>query len=143
MKALLYLIALVCFFAELLILENSLFGFLTYSFLVAGILIALAKAEEIDDYFKLIVFLTIVPLARISEFFLDLGAWNLIAFYLIILFLSIFYIIRFKIKLFKDYNFLISPKQAYKTIFFKNGKRPNKLVIFRYSLKMAKRQPCG
>jgi membrane protease YdiL (CAAX protease family) len=97
-----YFIALIALFfiLELVLWINQTVGFYAYVVLVGVILIALErdKSKEFDFTEKLLIFLTIIPIARISEFFIEFGFfWETFIFYFVISFLVIFYTKKFRI----------------------------------------------
>lgn len=94
----LILFSLSLFLSEIILRINQTFGFLLYSFLIAGCLISLAKAESLDNRGKLIIVFMILPIIRIAELFLVFEVfWKTFIVYCILLFLAVFYSIEFKI----------------------------------------------
>ncbi len=97
-KYLLILFSLSLFLSEIILRINQTFGFLLYSFLIAGCLISLAKAESLDNPSKLIIVFMILPIIRIAELFIVFEVfWKTFIVYCILLFLVIFYSMEFKI----------------------------------------------
>ena len=97
-KYLLILLSLSVFLSEIILRINETAGFFLYSFLIAGCLISLAKAESLDNYGKLIVVIMILPIIRIVELFIVFEFfWKTFMVYFILLFLVSFYSIKFKI----------------------------------------------
>ncbi|MDD5087165.1 MAG: hypothetical protein PHV16_05435, partial [Candidatus Nanoarchaeia archaeon] len=79
-------------FAEIILTFNETLGVLLYALLVGLILFDLEDYEHLTDSDKLLVFLAIVPIARIGEFFIDFNLfWKTAVFYFAISFLIIYY----------------------------------------------------
>ncbi len=97
-KAWLFLLVLVLLLSELVLKINASMGFLLYIGLITGVLLALHKAESLDNNGKLMVILLILPIIRISEVFLDFSyLWRTLIVYYALLFLACFYCFRFRI----------------------------------------------
>jgi membrane protease YdiL (CAAX protease family) len=86
------------FVLELALIFNQTIGFFAYLVFVGIMLVFLEKNATLSHSHKMLIFLTIVPIARISEFFIEFDFfWKTAAFYFVISFLVIFYTRRFKI----------------------------------------------
>lgn len=97
-KYLLVLLGLSVFLSEVILRVNEIAGFFLYSFLIAGCLISLSKAESLNNHAKLIIVFMILPIIRVAELFLVFEFfWRVLIVYLILFFLVTFYSIRFKI----------------------------------------------
>lgn len=101
-KPFLILIIFAFLVSEIILRWNQLAGFLVYSVLIGIILVALEKEEHLQHLIshseKLLIFVLIVPIARIVEIFITFGLfWRILAFYSILAFLIIFYTRKFKI----------------------------------------------
>jgi membrane protease YdiL (CAAX protease family) len=78
---------------------NQTFGFVIYAVLLGVVLVSMEKDITLDKSEMLLIFLMIVPIARISELFLPFTAlWKIFTFYAVIAFLGIFYASKFWIK---------------------------------------------
>ncbi len=111
MKKLFFTTLILAFLAsETALYLNKLAGFFSYIILVGIILASLEKDEIIDSSEKLLIFLTVIPIARISEFFIDFSFfWKIFVFYSVVLFLAIFYTRKFQVKhgySIKNFNFI-------------------------------------
>jgi membrane protease YdiL (CAAX protease family) len=85
-------------FAEIILTFNETLGVLLYALLVGLILFDLEDYEHLIHSDKLLVFLAIVPIARIGEFFIDFNFfWKAAVFYFAISFLVIYYTRSLKI----------------------------------------------
>ena len=92
------LIGLSFLLSEILLKLNATFGFLCYTVLITGCLIALSREEEVDIYSKLMIVLLILPMMRIAELFVNFSyLWRSFIIYYILLFLVLIYSTRFKI----------------------------------------------
>ena len=92
------LIIFLIIYSEIFLMLNSTIGFVLYSFLISLCLLSLSHHKYLNNYSKLIIVLMIVPIVRITELFLSLDFfWKLIVSYLILLFLSFYYSVRFKL----------------------------------------------
>lgn len=97
-KYLLVLLGLSVFLSEVILRINEVAGFFLYSFLIAGCLISLSRAESLNNHAKLIIVFMILPIIRIAELFIVFEFfWRILIVYLILFFLVTFYTIRFKI----------------------------------------------
>ncbi len=107
---------LVC---ESILLYNQILGLFLYAMLIGIVLIkidkdtsisitksdiSINKKDLISKADKLLLFLMIVPILRITEFFIDFNSFfNIFIFYSMLIVLSIFYLNRFSLD--KEYNF--------------------------------------
>lgn len=97
-KAFFIFLIIAFLFAEIILTFNKLIGVLLYSLLVAVILFDLEEYEHLIHSDKLLVFLAIVPIARIAEFFINFNLfWKTAVFYFAISFLIIYYTRSLKI----------------------------------------------
>jgi len=97
-KYLLILTSMSLFLSEILLRINPTIGFLSYTLLISGCMIALSKEEELDNYGKLIVALMILPVIRIEELFIEFEfLWRSFIVYYILFFLVMFYSVKFRI----------------------------------------------
>lgn len=97
-KAFFIFLIIAFLFAEIILTFNKLIGVLLYSLLVGLILFDLEEYEHLTHSDKLLVFLAIVPIARISEFFINFNLfWKTAVFYFAISFLIIYYTRNLKI----------------------------------------------
>ena len=81
-----------------LIVEPNL-GFVLYSLLVAGVLIALSKFEVLNNESKTLIALLVIPIIKIAEIFIDFNfLWKVFIFYIIFGSMAVYYFIRFEIK---------------------------------------------
>ena len=97
-KYLLVLLGLSVFLSEVILRINEIAGFFLYSFLIAGCLISLSRAESLNNHAKLIIVFMILPIIRIAELFIVFEFfWRVLIVYLLLFFLVTFYSIRFKI----------------------------------------------
>jgi len=110
-KYLLILLIFSVFLSEIALSINEIAGFLLYSVLIASVFIAFSRAEEIDNYGKIAVFMLIVPMLRVAEIFIPLSLfWRTVIFYYLLFFLVIFYSFKFRINLsFRRKNLLLLP----------------------------------
>ncbi len=99
MKRLLFIFLIIAFLlSELILSINRNAGFLIYVIIIGILLINLEKDETLSHSEKLLVFLMIVPIARISELFINFSFfWKTVMFYFAISFLVVLYTRRFKI----------------------------------------------
>jgi membrane protease YdiL (CAAX protease family) len=94
------LIILAIFLSEISLKLNVLVGCLVYAVLVGVILISLEKDRILEHSEKLLLFLAIVPIARIAECFIKFDVFfEAIIFYSILLFLVIYYVNKFRVDL--------------------------------------------
>ena len=100
MKEMTFILVIIgIFFAELNLNLFSEFGFLIYAILVGVILILMENEVVMTKYEKIFLFLMIIPICRLAEFFVNFGFfWKTFIFYLMIIFLVIFYAIKLNIK---------------------------------------------
>jgi membrane protease YdiL (CAAX protease family) len=97
-KQIIVLLVLALILSEVFLSLNETVGFILYSALVALCLLSLSHKPSLDDSSKLIIVLMIVPIVRIIESFITFGFfWKLIISYSILLFLSFYYSVRFKL----------------------------------------------
>lgn len=97
-KYLLILIGITFLLSEIMLKLNPSIAFMLYSLLIGGCLIALSNEESLTNHGKLIIIFMILPIVRISELFLNFSfIINSFAVYAILLFLVIFYSVKFKI----------------------------------------------
>jgi membrane protease YdiL (CAAX protease family) len=97
-KYLLILFSLCFFLSEILLRISPVGGFISYSVLIAGCLISFAKEEALDERGKLMIVLMIIPIMRIAELFISFDyVWRSFIVYYILLFLVVFYSLKFKI----------------------------------------------
>src|SRR3989344_5474215 len=99
MRKVFFILLIIAFlFAEIILTFNKTIGVLLYSLLVAVILFDLEEYEHLIHSDKLLVFLAIVPIARIAEFFIDFNLfWKTAVFYFAISFLILYYTRSLKI----------------------------------------------
>lgn len=96
-KRLIINVLIVMFLSEIILQVNELAGFVCYTLLLTGILLALVNVEKIDDPSRLVMILMIFPMIRILELFLHLGDyWRISVIYYLFLFLVLYYFIKFK-----------------------------------------------
>lgn len=85
--------------SELIFEWNQTFGFIIYAVLLGVVLISMEKDIYLNKSEMLLIFLMIVPIARISELFLPFSPlWKIFAFYAVIVFLGVYYAGKFWIK---------------------------------------------
>jgi membrane protease YdiL (CAAX protease family) len=85
--------------SELIFEWNQTYGFVIYSVLLGVVLISMEKDVVFDKSEVLLIFLMIVPIARITELFFPFGGlWGILAFYCVIAFLGVYYAWKFDIK---------------------------------------------
>jgi uncharacterized protein len=78
---------------------NESIGFVLYFALASTVWIVLSRAKKTDESAKLLMLLLILPLYRISELFINFNLfWNVLIGYILLLFLGIYYLVTFKIK---------------------------------------------
>jgi membrane protease YdiL (CAAX protease family) len=93
------LVILGIFISELIFQLNQTLGFVIYAILLGIVLVSMEKDITLDKSEMLLIFLMIVPIARISELFLPFSPfWKIFAFYAVIAFLAIYYGAKFWIK---------------------------------------------
>ena len=99
MKRLFFIFLILAFFlSELVLSINPYVGFLIYAVLIGVILVDLEKDEFLSHSEKLLIFLMIIPIARISGLFAGFNfLWKTIVFYSAVSFLVVFYTRKFKI----------------------------------------------
>lgn len=91
-------LALVFFLSEIILSTNNYLGVLIYALLIGVVLFDLEEYEFLNNNRKLLIFLMILPIARISELFIGFDfLWKTVMFYFVICFLIIFYTKKFKI----------------------------------------------
>jgi membrane protease YdiL (CAAX protease family) len=89
--------------SEIVLNFSEIAGFALYIVLVGLALVSMENDIYITKSEKLLAFMMVIPIARISEFFLDFGFfWKTLIFYLILAFLAVYYIGRFKLD--AEYN---------------------------------------
>lgn len=107
------------FICELMILFNQLLGLLMYSILIGFFLIKIDKdafftlkkkniriknGNLVSKEDELLIFLMIVPILRITEFFIDFNElYNILIFYFMMVGLTIYYLRKFLLE--KKYNY--------------------------------------
>ena len=97
-KKIALLLVLALILSEISLNINETAGFILYSVLVALCLLSLSHVKSLDETDKLIIVFIIIPIVRITESFITLGLfWKIIISYSILLFLSFYYSIRFKL----------------------------------------------
>ncbi len=97
-KYLLWILSLGLILSEIILKLKPEFGFIVYSVLIGGCLIALAEHEKLDDYGKLIIIFMILPIVRVSELFIGFNFFvRSFVVYYILGFLVVFYGLKFKI----------------------------------------------
>ncbi len=85
--------------SEVIFNWNQTYGFVIYAFLLGVVLISLEKDNYLDKSEMLLIFLMIIPIARISELFITFNfLWKIFIFYSIIAFLAVFYANKFQIR---------------------------------------------
>ncbi|MFC1682125.1 type II CAAX prenyl endopeptidase Rce1 family protein [Nanoarchaeota archaeon] len=110
MKSLLILLVISTLLSEIILQLNPTAGFLIYTLLITGCLLALSKTETLNKEAKLIIIFLIFPVIRILNLFLNLEPfWKTFLIYSVFLFLSTFYILKFKLNpgFIKKYIFLL------------------------------------
>jgi membrane protease YdiL (CAAX protease family) len=86
------------FVLELVLIFNQTVGFFAYLVFVGIMLVILEKNATLSLSYKMLIFITIIPIARICEFFIEFDFfWKTAVFYFVISFLVIFYTRKFKI----------------------------------------------
>ena len=91
-------VILILILSEILLNINEIIGFILYGCLIALCLLSLSHTKLLNEYGKLIIVLMIVPIVRIVELFLSLEFfWEVLISYSILLFLSFYYSVRFKL----------------------------------------------
>jgi len=100
MKKLTFLLVILgILISELIFGWNQTYGFIIYSVLLGVVLISMEKDTKLNKSEMLLIFLMIVPIARISELFIPFGSvWKIFIFYSIIIFLAVYYAGKFWIK---------------------------------------------
>jgi membrane protease YdiL (CAAX protease family) len=94
-----FFVILGIFVSELIFQWNQTAGFVIYAVLLGVVLVTMEKDITLDKSEMLLIFLMIVPIARISELFLPFSPlWKIFAFYAVIAFLAIYYGAKFWIK---------------------------------------------
>ncbi len=84
--------------AEIILSVNEYFGVLIYALVLGLILVRLEEDDFLIQSDKLLIFMMILPIARISEVFVSFNFyWKTIMFYFVIYFLVLFYMRRFNI----------------------------------------------
>ena len=92
------LLMIVIVLSEIVFNINQIAGFVLYSSLIALCLLSLSHEENLEDYDKLMIILMIMPIIRIIEGFIILDLfWKVLIPYSILLFLSFYYSVRFKL----------------------------------------------
>lgn len=106
MKKLAFIILILVFAGlEILLGYNDKIGLAVYAFLIGIILIAFESDEALSHSDKLLIFIMIIPIARIAEIFINFSLfWKTLMFYFVIFFLVLFYTFKFKVKLFTKKN---------------------------------------
>jgi len=109
-----YLVLIVILLCEILLVRNVTISFLMYSFLVTGVLLSLSyqkqESGELNNSGKLLLVLMIFPIVRIVELFLSLDFfWKTELVYGLMLFLGVFYLIKFKIDIGVRKNLWLTP----------------------------------
>lgn len=86
------------FLSEILSYIDPRIGFLSYSVLITGCLFAIAKFKTPNKQGKLMTLLLIIPIFRITNFFLTIDYfWRMFALYGILVFLVTYYCFKFKL----------------------------------------------
>lgn len=100
MKHLIYLFILVALLSEIILSVNPVAGLVSYFVLITGCLIILARNEKMDDFSKFVILFLIVPTMRMIDVFLNFNQFmRTIIFYYLLLFLVVFYSLKFKINI--------------------------------------------
>lgn len=85
--------------SELIFNWNQTAGFVIYSALLGVVLISMEKDIHFEKSEVLLIFLMIIPIARIAELFIPFGGfWKVFIFYAIIIFLAVYYAGKFRIR---------------------------------------------
>src|SRR3989344_3233897 len=97
-KKIVLLLVLALVLSEIFLNINEAVGFIMYSILIAFCLLSLSHVESLNDPGKLMIVFMIIPIVRITESFITFGFfWKIIISYSILLFLSFYYSVRFKL----------------------------------------------
>jgi membrane protease YdiL (CAAX protease family) len=84
--------------SEIIFRWNQTYGFVVYAVLLGIILISMEKDNYVNKSDILLIFLMIVPIARLAELFIPFNSlWKIFIFYSILAFLGIFYANKFNI----------------------------------------------
>ncbi|MDD5192278.1 MAG: CPBP family glutamic-type intramembrane protease [Candidatus Nanoarchaeia archaeon] len=99
MKKLYFILLVLAFILpEIMLNVNKYAGVLIYAVIIGFILFDIEEYEFMNNSEKLLIFLMIIPLARISEFFINFNFfWKTAIFYFVICFLVILYTGKFRI----------------------------------------------
>jgi membrane protease YdiL (CAAX protease family) len=85
--------------SELIFRVNQTYGFVVYAVVIGIVLISMERDTYINKSDVLLIFLMIVPIARISELFIPFNSlWKIFVFYSIVTFLAVYYGNRFLVK---------------------------------------------
>jgi membrane protease YdiL (CAAX protease family) len=86
------------FLSELIMVMNQVNGFIIYAVLLGIVLVSIEKGKYLNENYVLLIFLMIVPTARISELFIPFGfIVKSFIFYAVIASLAVFYTRKFHI----------------------------------------------
>ncbi len=95
-KYLIWIFVLIVLLNEILLKYSGMIGGMMYLLLITMTLILISRQEVLDDFAKMVIIFLIIPLVRISGLFMDVSSiWKIFLGSLILLFLGIFYMVKF------------------------------------------------
>ena len=97
-------------FIEIFIAKSPMTGFILYIIFLTAVCFILSKNEDLKNFDKFLILLSVIPLIKILQLFISLPSpWSIIISYSILLILSIYYLAWFKIPLKLKGNYLVLP----------------------------------
>lgn len=96
--------------SEISLRIDTRISFIFYALILSIILFSLSRKEKEDDFDRLMIVLMILPVLRISELFINFNNFiDIIFSYYILFFLSAFFVIKFKMKIWQLKNIWFFP----------------------------------
>src|SRR5574340_1185760 len=92
------LLILAFFLVEVILNASAYAGILIYTFF-AGLVLLSVEEEGLSHGGKLLIMLLIIPMAKICSLFVEGFLWKAVAFYSVLFFLALFYVLKFEITL--------------------------------------------
>lgn len=92
------LVVLALILSEVFLSVNETVGFILYSVLIASCLLSLSHVQSLREDGKLVIVFMIIPIVRITELFIPFEFfWKVLISYVVLLFLSFYYSVRFEL----------------------------------------------
>jgi membrane protease YdiL (CAAX protease family) len=92
---------------EIILRFSNNLGAFMYLILMSLTLFVLSREDDLNDFSQMIVILLVVPLVRVAGLFIDLPyIWKVSLGYSMLLFLGIYYVLKFKIDIGSDFDYL-------------------------------------